>query len=155
MARERRRFAASEKVAILRRHLLEKVPISDLCDQFHVKPTALYRWQKEFFENGTAAFEGGSDAPLRSRDAQVLHLQAALARKDQVIAELLEAYLALKRDLDLDPTLTHNGSPAAIPSPRMPPKTPACRRQASLLFPRPVCPIHAEPVQPQIIVSES
>ena len=147
MARECRRFAAQEKVAILRRHLLEKVAVSDLCDEFHLKPTAFYRWQKEFFENGTAAFEHGSDAPVRSLEAQVLHLQAALARKDQVIAELLDAYLALKSELDLSYRLTHNGKTTSIQSPRMPPKTPACRRQASLLFPRAVRPVHAEPVQ--------
>ena len=46
-----------EKVAILRRHLLEKEPISKPCDELGLQPTVFYRWQKEFFENGAAAFE--------------------------------------------------------------------------------------------------
>jgi transposase len=37
---------------------LDKVPISDLCDELGLQPTVFYRWQKEFFENGAAAFSG-------------------------------------------------------------------------------------------------
>jgi transposase len=51
----RKRFTAQEKVAILRLHLLENTPVSDLCDQHGIHPTMFYRWQKEFFENATAA----------------------------------------------------------------------------------------------------
>jgi len=100
MARERSRFTAQEKVAILRRHLLEKVAVSALCDEFRLKPSAFYRWQKGFFENGAAAFERDGNAALQRLQAQVLGLRAKLTRKDQVIAELLEAHLALKGDLD-------------------------------------------------------
>jgi len=46
-----------EKVAILRRHLVEGIPISGLCDELGLQPTVFYRWQKEFFENGAAAFQ--------------------------------------------------------------------------------------------------
>jgi transposase-like protein len=37
--------------------LLDKEPISKLCDELGLQPTFFYRWQKEFFENGAAAFE--------------------------------------------------------------------------------------------------
>ena len=36
---------------------MEQVPISELCDKHGLQPTVFYRWQKEFFENGTAAFQ--------------------------------------------------------------------------------------------------
>jgi transposase len=52
----RRHFTAEHKIAILRQHLLEAVPISTLCDQHQINPTLFYRWQKELFENGAAAF---------------------------------------------------------------------------------------------------
>jgi hypothetical protein len=45
------------KVAILRRHLVEGMPISDRCDGSGLQPTVFYRWQKEFLENGAAAFQ--------------------------------------------------------------------------------------------------
>ena len=57
MKKQRKHYAPEEKVAILRRHLLEKEPISKLCDELGLQPTVFYRWQKEFFENGAAAFE--------------------------------------------------------------------------------------------------
>jgi transposase-like protein len=57
MKKQRRHYTPEEKVAALRRHLLEKEPISKLCDELGLQPTVFYRWQKEFFENGAAAFE--------------------------------------------------------------------------------------------------
>ena len=57
MKKQRKHYTPEEKVAILRRHLLEQVPISELCDKHGLQPTVFYRWQKEFFENGAAAFQ--------------------------------------------------------------------------------------------------
>ena len=54
MRKERKHYTAEEKVAVLRRHLLDKVPVSDLCEELGLQPTVFYRWQKEFFENGAA-----------------------------------------------------------------------------------------------------
>ena len=66
MKKQWKQYAPEEKVAILRRHLLEKEPISKVCDDVGLQPTVFYRWQKEFFENGAAAFEQKSTAePLR------------------------------------------------------------------------------------------
>jgi transposase-like protein len=67
---QRRRFSAQEKVAILREHFIDKVPVSQVCDKHSLNPTAFYRWQKEFFENGAAAFESrqaGNDAKAKRR----------------------------------------------------------------------------------------
>jgi transposase len=33
MEKERKHYSAEEKVAILRRHLVEQVPVSELCDK--------------------------------------------------------------------------------------------------------------------------
>ena len=43
MKKERKHYTAEEKVAILRRHYLEKEPISQLCDQLGLQPTVFYR----------------------------------------------------------------------------------------------------------------
>lgn len=52
MKKQRKHYAPEEKVAILRRHLLEKEPMSKLCDDVGLQPTVFYRWQKEFFGTG-------------------------------------------------------------------------------------------------------
>ncbi len=99
MTQQRRRFSAPEKVAILRRHLLEKVPISELCDECHLAPNLFYRWQKEFFENGAAAFERDNGTEVRRLNERVEALQAKLAHKDEVIAEIMESHVDLKKKL--------------------------------------------------------
>ena len=98
----RRRFTGQQKVAILREHLVEKAPVSQVCDKHGLNPTAFYRWQKEFFENGAAAFETrrpGGDAKTRHLEERVEKLQAKLVRKDEVIAELMEDHMRLKKSL--------------------------------------------------------
>ena len=76
MAGKRRKFSAEEKVRILRRHLVDKVLVSDLCDEHGLHPTLFYRWQKEFFENGHAAFERRDDAKSRVLEKRVSALEA-------------------------------------------------------------------------------
>ncbi len=57
MKKQRKHYSAEEKVAILRRHLLEGTAVWTLCDELGLQRTVFYRWQKEFFENGAAAFQ--------------------------------------------------------------------------------------------------
>ena len=102
MKNTRRKFSAQEKVRILRLHLLEGQSISDLCDQHGLHPNIFYRWQKQFFENGAAAFErdgGGKDSQAKKLEQQVSRLQAKLAGKDEVIAEIMASHVELKKSL--------------------------------------------------------
>ncbi len=95
----RKRFTAQEKVAILRLHLLEHVAISDLCDRHGIHPTMFYRWQKEFFENGAAALEPRSRHPTDSKDQRIAALEQKLQRKHEVLSELMEEHIKLKKEL--------------------------------------------------------
>ncbi|MDZ4257881.1 MAG: transposase [Gemmatimonadales bacterium] len=56
MSREKRRqFTTDEKATIIRRHLADKVPVSDLCDEYTIQPGLFYLWQRQALENlGTA-----------------------------------------------------------------------------------------------------
>jgi transposase len=101
MNKQRRHFVGAEKVAILKRHLVDKVPISDLCDELGLYPNQVYGWLKEFFENGHAAFDNGrkSKAVEDAKDKKIEQLQAKLQRKDSVLAELMEEHTLLKKEL--------------------------------------------------------
>jgi transposase len=94
----RQRFTAQEKVAILRLHLLEHTPVSDLCDQHGIHPTMFYRWQKEFFENA-AAFEPRARRTGDDKDRKIALLEQKLQRKHEVLSELMEEHIKLKKDL--------------------------------------------------------
>ena len=94
-------IGASEKVAILKKHLVEKVPVSDLCDQHKIHVNTFYHWLKIFFENGVAAFEANAKpkAAADAKDKKIEQLEAKLTRKNEVMAELLEAHTSLKKSL--------------------------------------------------------
>jgi transposase len=47
MTRSRRNFTPQEKAAIVLQHLVDKTPVSDLCDEFGLHPTQFYTWQKQ------------------------------------------------------------------------------------------------------------
>ena len=106
MKNTRKRFTAREKVKLLRLHLLEKQPISDICDQHGLNPNVFYRWQKQFFENGAAAFDqvgnGRKDSQVKKLEQQNSRLQAKLSHKDEVIAEIMASHVALKKSLGED-----------------------------------------------------
>ena len=101
MTKQRRHFSGPEKVAALKRHLVEKVPVSDLCDELGIAPNLFYRWQKEFFDNGHAAFDNGRKAKAVEdvKDKQIGQLQAKLQRKNEVLGELMEEHVRLKKEL--------------------------------------------------------
>jgi transposase-like protein len=95
----RKHYTAEEKVAILRRHLLEKEPISKLCDELGLQPTVFYRWQKEFFENGAAAFQTKGRSDHQAEQERIAYLEKKIQRKDEVLAELMGEHIALKKEL--------------------------------------------------------
>jgi len=103
-AKERRHFTGQEKVAILRRHLVDKVAVSDLCEEHRINPTLFYRWQKDLFEQGAVVFDApkGRARNGRLEDAAAKRITALtdkLRRKDEVLSELMEEHVALKKVL--------------------------------------------------------
>jgi transposase len=95
----RRPHTPEEKVVILRRHFLDKVPLSDLCRECGIQPTQFYRWQKQFFENGAAAFGSPQKAEPAPLVRKVAALEDKLARKNEVLSELMEEHVKLKKEL--------------------------------------------------------
>src|SRR5208282_1485968 len=101
MSTQRRHFPDHEKVAILKRHLIDKVPVSDLCDELKLYPNQFYDWLKKFFENGHLAFANGrkSKAVEDAKDHKIEQLETKLTRKNEVLAELMEEHTLLKKTL--------------------------------------------------------
>jgi transposase len=93
----RKQYSPQEKVAILREHLLEGRPVSEVCQRHQLQPTVFYGWQKTFFENGAAAFERKNKRAEEGKDRQIAALQTKLASKNEVIAELMEENVRSKK----------------------------------------------------------
>ena len=102
MTRQRRHFTPEQKVAVLRLHLLEHKPISDICEEHHLSVNLFYLWQKQFFENGAAAFANSGKrlrATQDAKDRKIAALEDKLQRKNEVLAELMEEHVGLKKEL--------------------------------------------------------
>lgn len=103
---KRRNISSQEKVEIIRKHLLEKVPVSDLADAYGFQPTQFYQWQKQLFESGQAVFERNGKQRNDKRSSKLeeenTRLKSKLAYKDEVIAEIMADHVRLKKSLGED-----------------------------------------------------
>jgi transposase-like protein len=102
--KSRRHYTTEQKVALLKRHMVDKVPVSDLCDQENLPPSVFYRWQSQLFENLAGAFStpAAANGPSKREKEQaheLAQLKARLAKKDEVIAEISAEYVNLKKEL--------------------------------------------------------
>ena len=90
----RKTFSAEEKVAILREHFEKQISVADICEKYRVHPNRFYKWKKELFESAVELF---SRKRGRKKKSQTSELEAKLRDRNEVIAELLEENLKLKK----------------------------------------------------------
>ena len=101
MTTSRRHFTTDQKAAILKRYLVEKVPISDLCDEYGIKPNQIYTWQKILFDHAESAFHqaGHRQAKkLSTQEEEIARLRTKLTQKNEVISELMEENVRAKKE---------------------------------------------------------
>jgi transposase-like protein len=100
--RQRRQFTGQQKAEIVKRHLIDDVAVSAICEEYNIQPTQFYAWQKQLFENGAKAFERKNKSPKASaalEKKRVAKLEAKIVQKNEVVAELLEEHVKLKKEL--------------------------------------------------------
>ena len=101
--RTRRKYTTEQKVEILRRHMVDKVPVSDLCNELGLQPSVFYQWQRQALENLAGAFSTPADDGPSKREKELVaktkELEARLAKKDNVIAEVAAELVATKNRL--------------------------------------------------------
>jgi transposase-like protein len=99
----RRNHDPKVKASALKRHYMEKVPASQICEEMGgVQPSVFYHWAHQLFENADTVLTN-SRARAGAREQQleekIRQLEAKLARKDAVIAEITEEHVNLKKEL--------------------------------------------------------
>ena len=101
--RTRRQFTAEQKVALLRRHLVDKEPVSKICDDAELQPSTFYQWLRQAFDNIGAALGPPVNAEPSKREKELVaktrELEAKLVKKDNVIAEVTAELVATKKEL--------------------------------------------------------
>ena len=99
MSRTRRHFSAEQKAHIVRRHLADKEPVSQLAEELQVQPSVIHLWVNQVLTQAERAFER-SPANGRAehvKDRRIEHLEAKLVQKNEVIAELMEDNVRSKK----------------------------------------------------------
>jgi transposase-like protein len=100
--RTRRQFTPAEKIRILRKHLIEKVAISDICEEYRLQPKLFYTWQQQFFEQGEIVFSQKIKSQRQNEQTQeqarIAQLEEKLSRKNEVVAELMEELIRSKKE---------------------------------------------------------
>ena len=100
--RRNRSFGAAQKSPILKRHHIDKVPVSKVCEEAKIQPSQFYLWQRQAFEGLEVMLDSRREKPgtkERRLKEENERLKAKLARKDHVIAVISEDHIALKKEL--------------------------------------------------------
>jgi transposase len=84
---------------LLRRHLIEKLPVSKVCEEADISPNLFYRWQEQWFVNGSLALEGKRRNEQTEEQERIEKLEKKIQQKDAVLAELMAEHVALKKEL--------------------------------------------------------
>lgn len=90
----RTKFTAEQKVSILKEHFEKQLSVADICEKYRIHPNRFYKWRKELFENAVDTF---STKRGRKKKSPTNDLEAKLKERNEVIAELLEENLKLKK----------------------------------------------------------
>ena len=76
------RVSEEDKAKVLKRHLLEKVPVSTICEELSVAPTLFYTWQHCLFEEApnllSRARKGAAGRCCSAQEQRVITLEARL-----------------------------------------------------------------------------
>ena len=95
---KRKRYTAEEKVKILREVLEEGKQISQVAEKYGLSPNNIFKWRKQLFEEGLQTFQiKRADISGKAEERKITALEDRIKQKDEIIAELAEELLALKK----------------------------------------------------------
>jgi len=99
MSRVRKQLTTEQRAQVVRRHLADKVPVSDLADEYGVQPSQIHIWVKQVLDQAEQAFRRLGRPPKgeTAKSRQIERLEAKLAQKNEVIAELMEENVRAKK----------------------------------------------------------
>ncbi len=105
MSNVRRSFTAEQKAEVVRRHLRDKVAVSQLAEELDLQPSQIHQWVAAVLGQADKAFQGKpgrrtKDPQAKLNEAmvrQVQRLEQKLQNKNEVIAELMEENVKTKK----------------------------------------------------------
>lgn len=99
MGRTRRTFTAEEKLKVVMSVIQDGKAVSDVAKEKNIHPNMILNWKKEFLENAFMVFNHTrSDITEKAQQKKIDELEAKLQKKDEVIAEIAEENMLLKKN---------------------------------------------------------
>ena len=100
MTRKRRSFSPTEKAAAVRKHLVDKFPVSQIADEMKVQPTLIHNWVNTAMAQVERAFESPRAGKTKqdNHDDKLAALREKIAAKNEVISELMEENIRSRKD---------------------------------------------------------
>ena len=94
----RRTFTAEEKFKIVMTVIQDGKAVSDAAKENNIHPNMILNWKKEFLENAAMVFNRTRpDITEKAQQKKIDELEAKLQKKDEVIAEIAEENMTLKK----------------------------------------------------------
>jgi transposase-like protein len=94
----RKRYTGEQKAEILRDLLENKKGLGEVATAYGVHPNAVLKWRKQLLESASEVFAiKRPDVTAKAEAKKAAELAEQLAKKDEVIAELAQELLALKK----------------------------------------------------------
>lgn len=97
---ERKHFSAEQKVIILREHLENNVPVSQLAEKYNIHPNDIYNWKKKLFESAADIFTTKSATETSAAAKKIEKLEEKLKDRQEAITYLVTENIELKKNLN-------------------------------------------------------
>lgn len=97
---KRRSFTATQKAEAVRKHLKDRIPVSQIAEEMKVQPTMIHNWINSVLAQAEHVFESprSAKAEASKQDAKLQQLREKLDVKNEVIAELMEENIRSKKE---------------------------------------------------------
>jgi transposase len=97
---ERKHFSAEQKIIILREHLENNVPVSQLAEKHNIHPNDIYNWKKKLFESAADIFTTKSGKQTSASEKKIELLQEKLKDRQEAITYLVTENIELKKNIN-------------------------------------------------------
>jgi transposase-like protein len=91
-------FTADQKISILKRRLLDGVPVSQICKTFGVSPGEYQQWEQMFFQAGERAFDPVTPREPGSVERRITTIEQKIQMAGKVLGELRENVTQLRKE---------------------------------------------------------
>lgn len=95
------RFTAEQKVMILREHLDNHIPVSELSEKYGINPNSIYQWKKTLFESAVDTLSGKhkKSKGFSVKDKKKIdELETILRKRESLITEIVEDNMKLRKE---------------------------------------------------------